>query len=152
MLKLKKILYPTDFSESSLEALKYAVSLARSCQAKLVLMHVVNEKMFSEGLSLARVSAPEALGHEMTAEAGRKLKMLIPAGERAGLDSELVILNGTPFAEIISYAENNGVDMIVIGTNGHSGVEHMMFGSTAEKVVRKAHCPVLTVKPPAAKA
>ena len=82
MFKLKKILYPTDFSESSLEALKYAVSFARSCQAKLILMHVVNEKIFSEGLSLARVSAPEALGQEMAAEAGRQLKMLIPAEER----------------------------------------------------------------------
>jgi nucleotide-binding universal stress UspA family protein len=150
MFKITKILYPTDFSAASLEALKYAVSFARSCQAKLILMHVVNEKIFSEGLSLARVSAPEALGKEMTAEAARQLKMLIPAGDRAGLDSEQVILNGTPFAEIIGYAEKNGVDMIVIGTNGHSGVEHMMFGSTAEKVVRKASCPVLTVKPAAA--
>jgi len=152
MFKLKKVLYPTDFSEASLEALKYAVSFARSCHAKLILMHVVNEKMFSEGLSLARVSAPEALGHEMTSEAARKLKMLVPAADREGLDSEQVILNGTPFAEIIRYAADNAVDMIVIGTNGHSGVEHMMFGSTAEKVVRKAHCPVLTVKPPIATA
>jgi nucleotide-binding universal stress UspA family protein len=150
MFKLKKILYPTDFSEASLEALKYAVSFARNCQAKLVLMHVVNEKIFSEGLSLARVSAPEALGQEMAAEAGRQLKMLIPAAERQGLDSEIVILSGMPFLEIIKYAKDNQIDMIVIGTNGRSGMEHMMFGSTAEKVVRKAHCPVLSVKPAAA--
>jgi nucleotide-binding universal stress UspA family protein len=147
MFKLKKILYPTDFSEASLEALKYAVSFARSSQAKLILMHVINEKIYSEGLSLARVSAPEALGQEMTAEASRQLKMLIPAEERKGLDIEMVTLSGTPFAEIIRYAKENGVDMIVIGTAGRSGVEHMMFGSTAEKVVRKAHCPVLSVKP-----
>ena len=147
MFKLKKILYPTDFSEASLEALKYAVSFARSCQAKLILMHVVNEKIYSEGLSLARVSAPEALGQEMATEAGRQLKGLIPADQRAGLDVEMVTLSGTPFQEIIRYARENGVDMIVIGTAGRSGVEHMMFGSTAEKVVRKAHCPVLSVKP-----
>jgi len=147
MFKLKKVLYPTDFSEASLEALKYAVSFARSCHAKLILMHVINEKIYSEGLSLARVSAPEALGQEMAAEASRQLKMLIPAEERTGLDIEMVTLSGSPFAEIIRYAKEKDVDMIVIGTAGRSGVEHMMFGSTAEKVVRKAHCPVLSVKP-----
>ncbi|MHB8835911.1 MAG: universal stress protein [Candidatus Methylomirabilia bacterium] len=151
MFKLKKILYPTDFSDASLEALRYAVSFARNCRAKLVLMHVVNEKIFSEGLSLARVSAPEALEQEMTAEAGRRLKMIIPAEEREGLDWEMVILYGMPFLEIIRYAKDNGVDMIVIGTHGRSGMEHIIFGSTAEKVVRKAHCPVLSVKPAAAK-
>ena len=151
MIQLKKILYPTDFSESSLAALPYATSFARNCGTKLILMHVVNEKIFSEGLSLARVSAPEALEQEMTAEAGRQLKMIIPAEERQGLDWELVILYGMPFLEIIRYAKANDVDMIVIGTNGRSGMEHMVFGSTAEKVVRKAHCPVLSVKPTAAK-
>lgn len=150
MFKLKKILYPTDFSEASLEALNYAVSFARNCQAKLILMHVVNEKIFSEGLSLARVAAPESLEQEMTAEAGRQLKMLIPAEERQGLDWEMVILYGMPFLEIIRYAEENAVDMIVIGTHGRSGMEHIIFGSTAEKVVRKAHCPVLSVKPASA--
>lgn len=151
MLKLNKILYPTDFSEASLEALKYAVSFARSCQTKLILMHVVNEKIFSEGLSLARVTAPESLGQEMAAEAKRQLKMLIPAAECQGLDWEMVILNGSPHQEIIRYAKDNHVDMIVIGTNGRSGMEHMMFGSTAEKVVRSADCPVLSVKPAAKK-
>lgn len=147
MFKLKKILYPTDFSEASLEALKYAISFARNCQAKLILMHVVNEKVVSEGLSLARVSAPEALGEEMAAEANRQLKMIIPAEERHGLDTETVILNGTPFLEIIRYAKDSAIDMIVIGAQGRSGMEQIIFGSTAEKVVRKAHCPVLSVKP-----
>lgn len=147
MFKLKKVLFPTDFSEASLEALKYAVSFAGNCRAKLILMHVINEKIFSEGLSLARVAAPEALEQEMAEEASHQLKNLIPAGERAGLDLEMVTLSGNPSAEIVRYAKENNVDMIVIGTAGRSGVEHLMFGSTAEKVVRKAHCPVLSVKP-----
>jgi nucleotide-binding universal stress UspA family protein len=147
MIKLKKILYPTDFSEASLEALKFAVGFAKNFQAKLILMNVVDEKIFSEGLSLARVSSPEALGQEMLAEAGRQLKRIIPADERKGLEFEMVTLSGSPFAEIIRYAKEMDVDLIVIGTAGRSGVEHMMFGSTAEKVVRKAHCPVLSVKP-----
>jgi nucleotide-binding universal stress UspA family protein len=147
MIKLKKILYPTDFSESSLEALRYAVTFARDFKARLVLMHVVNEKIFSEGLSLPRLEAPEALGQEMAAEAERQMRTLIPATERAGLDVEHVILRGMPFLEIIRYAKANDVDLIVIGTHGRSGMEHIIFGSTAEKVVRKAPCPVLSVRP-----
>ena len=147
MIKLKKILYPTDFSESSLEALAYAVSFARDYKAKLVLMHVVNEQVFSEGLNLPRVTAPEALEQEMVKEAERRLKSIIPADERAGLDSEMVILRGMPFLEIIRYAKANEVDLIVIGTHGRSGLEHVIFGSTAERVVRKAPCPVLSVQP-----
>jgi len=147
MIKLKKILYPTDFSDSSLEALKYAVSFSRDYKARLVLMHVVNEQIFSEGLSLPRVTAPEALEQEMTAEAERQLKALIPANERAGLDWEMVILRGMPFLEIVRYAKANDVDLIVIGTHGRSGLEHVIFGSTAERVVRKAPCPVLSVQP-----
>jgi nucleotide-binding universal stress UspA family protein len=123
------------------------VSFARDYKAKLILMHVVNEKIFSEGLSLARAIAPEALGQEMSEEAERRLKMLIPADQRAGLDVEMLILHGMPFLEVIRYAKANDIDLIVIGTHGRSGVDHIIFGSTAEKVVRKAPCPVLSVKP-----
>jgi nucleotide-binding universal stress UspA family protein len=147
MIKLKKILYPTDFSESSLEALKYAVSFARDYKARLVLMHVVNEQIFSEGLNLPRVTAPEALEKEMASEAERRLKAIIPADERSGLDWEMVILHGMPFLEIVRYAKDKEIDLIVIGTHGRSGLEHVIFGSTAERVVRKAPCPVLSVQP-----
>ena len=147
MIKLKKILYPTDFSESSLEAMKYAVSFARDYKARLILMHVVNEQIFSEGLNLPRLAAPEALEQELVAEAGRQMRTVIPADVRAGVDVEHVILRGMPFLEIIRYAKANEIDLIVIGTHGRSGMEHIIFGSTAEKVVRKAPCPVLSVRP-----
>ena len=148
MLKIKKILCPTDFSETSAEALKYAISLARSTQSKLILMYVVNQKMFTEGMSLARVSSPEALGKEMADEARRRLKTIIPVEEREGLDWETNIRSGNPAEEVIRYARENDVDMIVMGTAGHSGIERMMFGSTAEKVLRSAHCAVVSVKLP----
>lgn len=150
MLKLTKILCPTDLSEASLEALAAAISLARGAQAKLILLYVVNQKMISEGLNLARVTAPEALGKEMADEARRRLGMLIPPAERSGLDWETTVRSGNPAQEVIRYARENGVDMIVIGSVGHSGLDRMMFGSTAEKVVRGAHCSVLTVRPHAA--
>lgn len=147
MRTFKRILCTTDFSEASFEALRYAISLARSTRSKLILMYVVNQKMLSEGLSLARVSSPEALGKEMADEARRRLKALIPVAEREGIDWETNIRSGNPAQEIIRYARENDVDMIVIGTAGHSGVGRMMFGSTAEKVMRGAHCSVLTVRP-----
>lgn len=146
MIKIKKILHPTDFSECSQQALKYAVSFAREYEAKLVLVHVVNEQVLSEGLSLARVAAPEALGQEMAAEAARQLKTLLPADERKGLDLEMLILHGMPFLEIIRYAKDHDVDLIVIGSTGRSGLEQIIFGSTADKIVRKAPCPVLSVR------
>ena len=149
MHKLERILLATDFSEASLHALAYAISLARSMKSKLILMYVVNQKMFSEGLSFARVSSPEALGKEMADEARRRLKALVPEKERNGLDWETNVRSGNPAQQVIRYAKENGVDLIVIGTTGHSGVDRMVFGSTAEKVVRGAHCSVLTVRPPA---
>jgi nucleotide-binding universal stress UspA family protein len=150
MLTFKKILCPTDFSEASLEALKDAISLARGNKAKLILLYVVNQKMLSEGLSLARAAAPEALGKEMADEARRRLRTIVPVEERAGLDWETDVRSGRPSQEVIRFAKESGVDLIVIGTAGHTGLDRVMFGSTAEKVVRGAHCSVLTVRPPAA--
>ena len=147
MIKLKKILFPTDFSESSMEALNYDLSFAREYGAKLEVLHVVNEKIYSEGLNLPRVVSIDELDREMTKEAERKLKVLIPTESQEGLEWETVIKKGNPFLEIIRYAHENDVDLIIIGTHGRSGFEHIIFGSTAEKVVRKAPCPVLSVKP-----
>ena len=80
-------------------------------------------------------------------EARRRLKTFVPAEEAQGLDWETVIRQGEPFLEVIRFAKEQDVDLIVIGTHGRSGFEHIVFGSTAEKVVRKAPCPVLSVRP-----
>jgi nucleotide-binding universal stress UspA family protein len=145
MIKLKKILYPTDFSESSLEAMKYGVSFAKEYGARLILMHVVSEN--PEGLNLPRVSSEESVEHELIQEAERQLKVILPLEQRKDLSWEMATLRGNPANEIIRYAHENDVDLIIIGTHGRSGFEHIIFGSTAEKVVRKAPCPVLSVKP-----
>ena len=147
MIKLKKILFPTDFSESSLEALRYALSFAKEYGARLVVMHVINEKVFAEGAALPRVISIEELAEEMEAEAKKQLKTLIPSEDGEGIERENVILRGNPFLEIIRYAKEEDIALIIAGTHGRSGFEHIIFGSTAEKVVRKAPCPVLSVKP-----
>ena len=147
MIKLKTILFPTDFSETSQEAARYAISFAREFKAKVYVLHVVNEKIFTEGLGMPRVVSIDELEKEMTEEARRRLKTFVPAEEAEGLDWETVIRQGEPFLEIIRFSKDQDVDLIVIGTHGRSGFEHIVFGSTAEKVVRKAPCPVLSVRP-----
>jgi nucleotide-binding universal stress UspA family protein len=146
MIRLKTILFPTDFSETSQEAARYAISFAREFKAKVFVLHVVNEKIFTES-SMPRVVSVEEMEREMTEEARKRLKTLVPAEEAEGLDWETVIRQGEPFIEIIRFAKDQDVDLIVIGTHGRSGFEHIIFGSTAEKVVRKAPCPVLSVRP-----
>jgi nucleotide-binding universal stress UspA family protein len=148
MIELKKILLPTDFSETSLEALKYAISLSTEYGAELTILHVINEQLVTEGLSLPRIVSMDEIEKEMHREAARQMKdFLAGAGELSGVTHRTVTLSGNPFLEIIRYAKDNQIDLIVIGTHGRSGFEHILFGSTAERVVRKAPCPVLSVKP-----
>lgn len=147
MIKLKKILFPTDFSESSLDALRYAIVFSKEFQAKLYILHVINEKIFSEGLSLPRVVSVEEMEKEMTEEADKQLRLLIREENGEGIVRETATRRGTPFLEIIRFSKENDIDLIIIGTHGRSGFEHILFGSTAEKVVRKAPCPVLSVRP-----
>jgi nucleotide-binding universal stress UspA family protein len=147
MIKMKKILFPTDFSEESQEARKYALSFARDFKAHLYALHVVNEKIFTEGLNLPRVMSVDDLEKELLEEGRKRLRTLYPAEELKDLEWEVAIRKGKPFLEIIRFAEENDIDLIIIGTHGRSGFEHIIFGSTAEKVVRKAPCPVLSVRP-----
>ncbi len=147
MIKPKKILFPTDFSETSQEAAKYAVSYAQEFGSKVYVLHIVNEKIISEGLNLPRLISVEDLEAEMTKEAKKRLQLFLGEEEAEGIDFETVIKRGVPFLEIIRFAKENDIDLIVIGTHGRSGFEHIIFGSTAEKVVRKAPCPVLSVRP-----
>lgn len=147
MIKLKKILFPTDFSETSQEASRYALTFAREFKTKLYVLTVVNEKVFTEGLNLPRVISIEELEKEMTEESRKLLMTVYPAEEVEGVEVESVIRKGNPFLEIIRFAKEEDIDLIIIGTHGHSGFEHIIFGSTAEKVVRKAPCPVLSVRP-----
>lgn len=148
MIEIKRILLPTDFSDCSREALKYAVGMAREFCAELTVLHVINEQIFTEGLTLPRVISEEELESEVRREAGRQMDNFLASVEGLGeLQHSTLIIRGKPFAEIVKYAKEKAVDLIVIGTHGRTGIEHVIFGSQAEKVVRRAPCPVLTVKP-----
>ncbi len=145
MISLKKILCPIDHSDCSKEALKYAVSLAMKDEAKLLLLHIIDIRSFNEGLEAMSAQIPD---EETLKQLRAKLLDCIPEEIRDDMEVEALVVQGIPFAEIISTAKENEIDMIVIGSHGRTGISHMMLGSVSEKVVRKAPCPVLTVRQP----
>ena len=137
MIDLKVILHPTDFSEMARYALPYAIEFARRYGARLDLHHVLE-------LSYSAI----ALAEESVAKAEADLRQLIPPDEREGLDVVTLVARGKPFVEIVRMARQRQADLIILSTHGHSGLEYALMGSTAEKVVRKAPCPVLTIRHP----
>ena len=140
-MQVKKILVPTDFSEQSEAALKHATALARDSGAMLLIVHVHEplEVYADTGFSGYPVTDSDA-------DAKRALNEVKPPDENVGYAHRL--LNGSPANEIARLAEEEGVDMIVMGTHGRSGLTRLLMGSVAEATVRKALCPVLTVKQP----
>jgi nucleotide-binding universal stress UspA family protein len=148
MLKIKTILHPTDFSESSKHAMNYAIALTEEFQAKLCVLHVIEE--ISSALYFDMLQAPPLMQLMLDIEkrAREALDEILPAEVRGKLPAEYVIRKGVPFLEILRCAEEVKADMIVLGTHGRTGLKHALFGSVAEKVVRKAVCPVLSVRHP----
>jgi nucleotide-binding universal stress UspA family protein len=143
MITFRRILCPTDFSEASLKAIPYAVELGRLFDAEIFVIHV------------AAVVPPMAaeLGFETEAiefnfvlhkEAERKLDQLIkPYADSVKIRK--ILLQGSPAEEILQAIGDNKIDLVTIATHGHTGWRHLVFGSVAEKVVRLANVPVLTV-------
>jgi nucleotide-binding universal stress UspA family protein len=143
---IKKILLPTDFSEGSKNALPYAMELAKQYNASLYLIHVIYDLSQASGLHVPHVNLDQ-LYLEIEAAAKKELERF-GLEELRGLDVHREIIRGVPYEEIIKFAEKNQIDLIVIGTHGRKGLEKLFFGSTAEQVVRRAPCAVLTVRLP----
>ena len=145
VIALNKILCPYDFSESSSHALRYAIEFASAYKAKLYLLHVFDIRVLDYGEPIYGISIPtkDAIGTIKT-----ELANSIPEKVKNELQVETVVVSGVPFYEIIKFANENGIDLIVMGTHGRTGIAHILLGSVAERVVRKASCPVLTVRHP----
>ena len=148
MQAIKTILHPTDFSESSKHAMTYAISFAEEFEAKLVLLHVIEE--ISSALYFDMLQAPPLtqLMVNIEKQARQALDEVLPPELRGKLPAEYILRKGVPFVEILRCAGQVKADMIVLGTHGRTGLKHALFGSVAEKVVRKAVCPVLSVRHP----
>jgi len=144
MISLKNILVPTDFSETSAVALKYAKELATAFGAKLHVLHVLVEWVPDGYMPFS----PE-LFQEVEQSTRQRLDALLPLEEREKHQAQLVLQRGaSEFVAIIQYAREQNIDLIVVGTHGRGAIAHMLLGSVAEKIVRKAPCPVLTVRHP----
>jgi universal stress protein A len=147
MIDLKRILFPTDFSECGRAAEKYAQAFSERFGAELHVLHVLSDIMMTMPEPGSALSLPQNYLGEMKQEAERALNKILPDATKAGLRVVRATRMGNAFVEIVSYAEERSIDLIVVGTHGRGGLMHMLLGSVAEKVVRKSPCPVLTVRP-----
>jgi nucleotide-binding universal stress UspA family protein len=147
-IQIKNVLLPTDFSEYSRYAMDYAVSFAAQYQAKLYVLHVLVSPHVLVGYEAAPFVSYERLFADMKNSAEQAMSSFIPEDVKKEVQVETVIGQGTAFVEILKFAREKEVDLIVIATHGRTGLKHVLFGSVAEKVVRKSPCPVLSIRHP----
>jgi len=145
VIKLKKVLVPTDFSESARHALTYGISFAREYEAELTLLHVVENLTVGYASDLFPVPMAEVF-QEISGYARTELAKLGEEARAKNVTVGEVVVQGKPSAEIMRFARETEVDMIVLGTHGKGMLDQALFGSTTERVVRRAPCPVLTVR------
>ena len=143
MIKLARILVPTDFSDSARHALTYGTSFAREYKAELLLLHVVETVAAPYASDLFPVPMAEVF-EEMSSYAREELEKLAIEARGRGVTVRTLVAQGKPSLEIIRVAREETADMIVLGTHGKGMLDQALFGSTAERVIRKAPCPVLT--------
>ena len=148
-VEIRLILVPVDFSAQSDAAFEYALALAGKLGARLDLLHVFQVPAFA--FPDAAVAIPTETLVEVQKAAEARLGTLQKRAEQAGVPATTDLFEGAPFVEIVRAARAREVDLIVMGTHGRTGLRHALLGSVAEKVVRKAPCPVLVVRSPDAK-
>jgi nucleotide-binding universal stress UspA family protein len=146
-IKFTRIVCATDFSDSSEHAQRYAIGLAEVFGAELRLVHVV-ELPFLPTYSLAGVPNLALPVEQLEEGARQHLEQAVAACRAIHANTEGTVRTGSPFVEVINYAREIEADLIVVGTHGRTGLSHMLIGSVAEKIVRKAPCPVLSIKHP----
>lgn len=144
MLELRNILLPTDFSEPSLVATRYALEFARRFGAKLHLLHVIEDPVVYLPMF---ESYPLPSREEFEQFAQTRLDNWILPDDAQGIEIARQWVHGAPFVEILRAIEREQIDLVVLGTHGRGFAAHLLMGSVAEKIVRKARCPVLTVRP-----
>jgi nucleotide-binding universal stress UspA family protein len=147
MKPFEKILTAIDFSESSDFAFEYALTLARQFQAELTVMHVINEPVDLRGFYVPHISF-EQLEKEIEEGAEKMMEKFCQTRMGDFTRYTTAVVAGIPYEEILRKAEETGASLIVLGTHGRTGIDHLIFGSTAERVVRSAACPVLTIRLP----
>ena len=147
MPAFENILLATDFSEPSAAALDYAKALADKFGSRIHVLHVLEDLAAHAWTTEVYVAALPGVHEEMERQARERLDAVMPADLRERYRTKTELRTGSPFVEIVRYARDERIDLIVLGTHGRGPIAHMLLGSVAERVVRKAPCPVLTVRP-----
>lgn len=148
MIQLNRVLIPTDFSNFSSPAMQYGLAIAARFDAEVHLLHVVPDPaMLVPEAAAFSVESMQAQSDQLKEEAMKALGKLPQDGWSDSKPIVREVRIGAAFIEIIEYAREKDIDLIVIGTHGRSGLMHVLMGSVAERIVRKSPCPVLTVKP-----
>lgn len=142
-MKINHILVPTDFSGPAREATDYALELARQFDATITLYHVIEDPV----VSIPALGGYAPQPRELEDFSNVALTEWVVAEDAPGVTIHRAWIHGHPVSGIIDYANENGCDLIVMGTHGRGMLGNMLIGSVAERVVRKAKCPVLTVHP-----
>jgi len=145
-VKIHRILVPLDFSDQAGAILEWAVHLAEEHGSRLYLLHAYHLPVEFQQMEGAYL--PAEFWTQVKAEAEKTLEGHAAKIRAKGIEVDCIVCEGYPATAIEEEAERNQIDLIVIGTHGHTGLKHLLLGSVAERVVQKAPCPVLTVKTP----
>jgi nucleotide-binding universal stress UspA family protein len=138
-MDIHHLLTTTDFSAPATQAVTAAFELAQTFGAKLSLLHVIEVPVYAIEVALPL--------EDLERDARRELALLLPEAEAAHVDVTRLVAMGVPYQKIVETATAEQVDLIVMATHGRTGLSHLVLGSVAERVVRMAPCPVLTIRP-----
>ena len=140
---IRKILVPTDGSDSSMRASEYAIKLAKKFDSQIIAIYVIDRVILEE---ISKVQERRELEEEIKKKAERCLNYIVKSARREGLKASSILVEGEPHDQIIRHAESLGVDIIVMGSKGRRGMNRILIGSVAERVIEYAPCPVLVIR------
>lgn len=146
-MKITKILVPTDFSPYAEAAMRYALDLAQDYSAELLLLHVIPERDLRAIFDYPLGFPLEQVLHEYQDKAEQHCAQVAAQAQHQGIPVTPLVSFGVPYEKIVQVAKDHHVDLLIIATHGRTGLSHAMLGSVAERVVRLAPCPVVTIKP-----
>jgi universal stress protein A len=148
MFPIKKVLNPTDFSTAAKHGLRAAIEMAVHLEAELLLVHVIESSPQMSGTFSMSGARAVQMVEALQEESRKQMEKLVSTSVPTDLRCDVRILQGRPAEEIVRLAADEHADVIVIATHGYSGFNRFLFGSVADRVIRTAQCPVLTIRPP----
>jgi len=146
MVKIERILFPTELREYSLKILPFVISMSEKYNSTIYLLHVIEDFLKWGGFYIPHISL-DLYQREAMETAGKLMDKVCRQQMQGCPDFERRICSGDPAAEILKTIESEDIDLVVMGTHGYKGLEHAIFGSVAEKVVKNSAVPVLTINP-----